>query len=95
MQGIINCKHPKRTYNNANGSGEISTWDLLDDSGSINLVAFNLNSNLMAHRLIEGRVKKNFYMNHLFIIFYRRTNFIHCQFEQLKMYIKIYHMHFN
>lgn len=60
MQGIINCKHPKRTYSNANGSGEISTWDLLDDSGSINLVAFNLNSNLMTHRLIEGRVKKKF-----------------------------------
>ena len=59
IQGIISCKHPKRTYNNANGSGEISTWDLVDETGSINIVAFNLNSNLMSHRLIEGRVIKS------------------------------------
>jgi len=56
IQAIISFKHQKRTYNNANGTGEISTWDLVDDTGSINLVAFNLNSNLMSHKLIEGKV---------------------------------------
>jgi len=41
---------------NANGLGEITTWDLVDDSGSINLVAFNLNSQMLSNKLIEGKV---------------------------------------
>ncbi|CAF4339308.1 unnamed protein product, partial [Rotaria magnacalcarata] len=49
------CKQPTRTYTNANGLGEISTWDLADDTGSINLVAFNFNSKSMSDKLIEGK----------------------------------------
>ena len=57
IQGLISCKHPKRVYSNANGTGEVSTWDLVDHTGSINLVAFNLNSNLMCNKLTEGKVR--------------------------------------
>jgi hypothetical protein len=56
MHAVVSCKHPKRTFMNANGLGEISTWDLVDDSGSINLVAFNLNSQMLSNKLIEGKV---------------------------------------
>lgn len=52
------CKQPTRMYTNANGLGEISTWDLADDTGSINLVAFNLNSKSMSDKLIDGKVIK-------------------------------------
>ncbi len=53
---MITFKHPKRTYTNANGPGEISTWDLVDETGSINIIAFNLHSNSMSNKLIEGKV---------------------------------------
>ncbi|CAF1374559.1 unnamed protein product [Rotaria sp. Silwood1] len=53
---MISCKHPKRKYINSNGEGEISTWDLVDDTGAINLVAFNLDSYIMSNKLIEGQV---------------------------------------
>ncbi|CAF1360754.1 unnamed protein product [Rotaria sp. Silwood1] len=52
---MISCKHPKRKYINSNGEGEISTWDLVDDTGAINLVAFNLDSYIMSNKLIEGQ----------------------------------------
>ncbi|CAF2146765.1 unnamed protein product [Rotaria magnacalcarata] len=49
------CKHPKRTYTNSNGVGEISTWDLSDDTSAINLVGFNLDSYTMSNKLVEGK----------------------------------------
>ncbi|CAF1517716.1 unnamed protein product [Rotaria sp. Silwood1] len=54
---MISCKHPKRKYINSNGEGEISTWDLVDDTGAINLVAFNLDSYIMSNKLVEGQAK--------------------------------------
>ncbi|CAF1368474.1 unnamed protein product [Adineta steineri] len=55
LQAIISYAHPKRTYINSNGEGEISTWDLVDDTGSINLVAFNLDSYILPNKLFEGK----------------------------------------
>ena len=61
---MISCKHPKRTYNNSNGEGEISTWGLVDNTDAINLVAFNLDSYILSNKLIEGKVKQ--YSNKIF-----------------------------
>ncbi|CAF1292374.1 unnamed protein product [Rotaria sordida] len=41
---------------NMHGSGEISTWDLTDESGSITLVAFNLNSHLLSNKLKKDKM---------------------------------------
>ncbi len=48
--------YPKRSFINTHGSGEISNWDLSDETGSINLVAFNLNSHLMSDKLEQDKV---------------------------------------
>ena len=50
---FVDHTYPKRSYNNSHGEGEISSWDLRDDSGSINLVAFNANS-IMFSQLIHN-----------------------------------------
>ncbi|CAF2150945.1 unnamed protein product [Rotaria magnacalcarata] len=55
LHAFISCKHPKRTYTNSNGVGEISTWDLSDDTSAINLVGFNLDSYTMSNKLVEGK----------------------------------------
>lgn len=53
---MITYEYPKRTFLNIHGSGEISSWDLTDESGSINLVAFNLNSHLLSQKLKKDQV---------------------------------------
>ncbi|CAF2876708.1 unnamed protein product [Rotaria sp. Silwood2] len=40
---------------NTHGSGEISNWDLTDESASITLVAFNLNSHIMADKIKKDK----------------------------------------
>ncbi|CAF1015151.1 unnamed protein product [Rotaria sordida] len=60
LRAIVGCKHPKRTYSNSIGEDEISTWDLVDDTGAINLVAFNLDSYIMSNKLVEGQVSYEF-----------------------------------
>ena len=45
---------------NTHGSGEISSWDLTDQSGAITLVAFNLNSYEMAERLRNNTVTETY-----------------------------------
>ncbi|CAF1362680.1 unnamed protein product [Rotaria magnacalcarata] len=51
----IICEYPKRTFFNTHGTGEISNWDLSDASGSITLVAFNLNSQTMSSKLKKNK----------------------------------------
>lgn len=58
IHAIINCNHGTKTYTNSVGSGEVTTWDLVDDTGSINLVAFNLQSNSLNNLFVLGRVMK-------------------------------------
>ena len=55
---MVSCKHPKRTFSNLNGEGEIATFDLIDNTSAINLIAFNLDSYIMSNKLIEGQVIK-------------------------------------
>ncbi|CAF4423265.1 unnamed protein product [Rotaria socialis] len=55
LHAIVSCKHPKRTFSNLNGEGEISTFDLVDNTSAINLIAFNLDSYIMSNKLIEGQ----------------------------------------
>ncbi|CAF1473132.1 unnamed protein product [Adineta ricciae] len=64
LRAIVHFKHPKKTFTNATGVGEVTTWDLVDDTGSINLVAFNIQSNMMTNTLIIG---KCYEMSHLSI----------------------------
>ncbi|CAF4877736.1 unnamed protein product, partial [Rotaria sp. Silwood1] len=52
---FVTCIYPKRTFTNGHGTGEISNWDLTDQSGSITLVAFNLNSHIMADKLKKNQ----------------------------------------
>jgi hypothetical protein len=52
----VTCEYPKRTFANTHGTGEISNWDVTDESGSITLVAFNLNSNTMSDKLKKNTV---------------------------------------
>jgi hypothetical protein len=56
IRAFVTCIYPKRTFTNAHGAGEISNWDLTDQSGSITLVAFNLNSHIMADKLKKNQV---------------------------------------
>jgi hypothetical protein len=56
IQAIINYEYQKRTYNNTHGSGEISSWDLIDDSGLITLIAFNLNAYILSSKLEQDKV---------------------------------------
>ncbi len=56
IRAIVDFKHPRKTYINTAGAGELTTWDLVDETGSINLVAFNLQSNILASRMILGKV---------------------------------------
>ncbi|CAF3351327.1 unnamed protein product, partial [Rotaria sp. Silwood2] len=51
IHAVVTCVYPKRTFMNTHGTGEISSWDLTDLSGSITLVAFNLNSYIMEEKL--------------------------------------------
>ncbi|CAF1473228.1 unnamed protein product [Adineta ricciae] len=64
LRAIVHFKHPKKTFTNATGVGEVTTWDLVDDTGSMNLVAFNIQSNMMTNTLIIG---KCYEMSHLSI----------------------------
>jgi hypothetical protein len=41
---------------NTHGSGEVSNWDLTDESGSITLAAFNLNSHIMTDKIKKDQV---------------------------------------
>ncbi|CAF4001841.1 unnamed protein product [Rotaria sordida] len=56
IQAAVTCEYSKRTFMNTHGSGEVSNWDLTDQSGSITLVAFNLNSHLMSNKLEKDKV---------------------------------------
>lgn len=56
IQAIISYEYTKRTFINIHGSGEISSWDLSDESGSITLIAFNLNSHLLSNKLKKDKV---------------------------------------
>lgn len=55
---FVTCIYPKRSFANGNGAGEISNWDLTDQSGSIRLVPFNLNSHIMANKLQKDHVSQ-------------------------------------
>ncbi|CAF3436348.1 unnamed protein product [Rotaria socialis] len=55
IRAEITCEYPKRTFLNTHGTGEISNWDLTDASGSITLVAFNLNSHTMSSKLKKNK----------------------------------------
>ncbi|CAF4049771.1 unnamed protein product, partial [Rotaria sordida] len=52
---FVTCIYPKRIFTNGHGTGEISNWDLTDQSGSITLVAFNLNSHIMTDKLKKNQ----------------------------------------
>ncbi|CAF1239382.1 unnamed protein product [Rotaria sp. Silwood1] len=54
IRALVSCEYPKRTFTNSNGIGEVSNWDLTDETGSITMVAFNLNCHMMS-----GKIKKN------------------------------------
>lgn len=41
---------------NTTGSGEISAWNLTDESGTISLIAFNLNSYMLSNKLEKDKV---------------------------------------
>lgn len=41
---------------NTNGIGEVTLWDLVDDSGSVNLIAYNMHSNILNISINVGRV---------------------------------------
>jgi hypothetical protein len=56
IRAAITCEYAKRTFLNTHGTGEISNWDLSDASGSITLVAFNLNSHMMTNKLRKDKV---------------------------------------
>lgn len=60
IRAVVTCAYPKRSFLNTHGTGEISNWDLTDESGSITLVAFNLNSHIMSTKLVKDTVI-NFY----------------------------------
>ncbi|CAF1539593.1 unnamed protein product [Adineta ricciae] len=56
IHAIVTCIYPKRSFTNSHGAGEISNWDLTDQSSSITLVAFNLNSYMMSEKLVKNQV---------------------------------------
>ncbi|CAF1472498.1 unnamed protein product [Adineta steineri] len=51
IRAVVTYEYPKRTFVNTHGTREISNWDLTDSSGSITLVAFNVNSCMMSTKL--------------------------------------------
>ncbi|CAM2714278.1 unnamed protein product [Rotaria socialis] len=51
IHATVTSVYPKRNYTNSHSVGEISCWDLKDNSGSITLAAFNLNSHIMSDLL--------------------------------------------
>ncbi|CAF1247877.1 unnamed protein product [Adineta steineri] len=51
IQAYVTCEYPKKTFANTYGNGEVSNWDLTDQSGSITLVAFNVHSYIMTEKL--------------------------------------------
>ena len=55
----MSFEYPKRNFINDKGHGEISNWDLTDETGSITMVAFNVNSRLMSEKLTVNRVRRN------------------------------------
>ncbi|CAF3303668.1 unnamed protein product [Rotaria socialis] len=52
---IVESEQITKTDVTRNTRGEISTFDLVDNTSAINLIAFNLDSYIMSNKLIEGQ----------------------------------------
>ena len=55
IRAVVTCEYRKRTFMNTHGSGDIASWNLTDSSGSITLIAFNLNAYTMTNRLEKDK----------------------------------------
>ncbi|CAM4840044.1 unnamed protein product [Rotaria magnacalcarata] len=60
IRALVTCAYPKRTFTNTHGTGEISNWDLTDQSGSITLIAFNINSHIMSDKIKKDQAYEFF-----------------------------------
>lgn len=56
LRAMVNFVYQRRKFTNAKGDGEIASWDLKDDTGRINMIAFNENAIMFSEKFEMNKV---------------------------------------